>query len=161
MSWPVNLVVASHVHSHICCVTGVMALKKTRFAHRYIVHCFSITIYLKAKKYFHTFDRNFAGAGEIFVFALVSAILLACLTGPWHRCPEKAFVKSIWVIRELTDGVTLVEKSCIMQLLRAFFFSARGNIVRIDSCTDDSIRISLTVAIRSVHRRIVTPLAAS
>ena len=35
----------------------------------------------------------------------------------------------------------------IMQLLHAFF-SARGNIVRIDSCTDDSIRISLTVAIR-------------
>ena len=38
----------------------------------------------------------------------------------------------------------------IMQLLHAFFFSARGNIVRIDSCTDDSIRISLTVAIRLI-----------
>ena len=37
----------------------------------------------------------------------------------------------------------------IMQLLHAFF-SARGNIVRIDSCTDDSIRISLTVAIRLI-----------
>ena len=36
-----------------------------------------------------------------------------------------------------------------MQLLHAFF-SARGNIVRIDSCTDDSIRISLTVAIRLI-----------
>ena len=37
----------------------------------------------------------------------------------------------------------------IMQLLHAFF-SARGNIVRIGSCTDDSIRISLTVAIRLI-----------
>ena len=37
----------------------------------------------------------------------------------------------------------------IMQLLHAFF-SARGNIVRIDSCTDDSIRISLTIAIRLI-----------
>ena len=37
----------------------------------------------------------------------------------------------------------------IMQLLHAFF-SARGNIVRIDSCTDDSICISLTVAIRLI-----------
>ena len=37
----------------------------------------------------------------------------------------------------------------IMQLLHAVF-SARGNIVRIDSCTDDSIRISLTVAIRLI-----------
>ena len=34
-----------------------------------------------------------------------------------------------------------------MQLLHAFF-SARGNIVRIDSCTDDTIRVSLTVGIR-------------
>ena len=37
----------------------------------------------------------------------------------------------------------------IMQLLHAFF-STRGNIVRIDSCTEDSIRISLTVAIRLI-----------
>ena len=37
----------------------------------------------------------------------------------------------------------------IMQLLHVFF-SARENIVRIDSCTDDSIRISLTVAIRLI-----------
>ena len=34
-----------------------------------------------------------------------------------------------------------------MQLLHAFF-SAGGNIVRIDSCTDDTIRVSLTIAIR-------------
>ena len=81
MSWPVYLVVASHVHSHICCVTGVMALKKARFAHRHIVHVFPSRSILKPK-YFHTFNRNFAGAGEIFAFALVSAILLACLTGP-------------------------------------------------------------------------------
>ena len=44
---------------------------------------------------------------------------------------------------------TLMPVTSIMQLLHAFF-SARGNIVRIDSCTDDSIRISLTVAIRLI-----------
>ena len=37
----------------------------------------------------------------------------------------------------------------MMQLLHAIF-SARGNIVRIDSCIDDSIPISLTVAIRLI-----------
>ena len=57
MSWPVYLVVASHVHSHICCVTGVMALKKARFAHRHIAHCFSITIYLKAKIFPHFWSK--------------------------------------------------------------------------------------------------------
>ena len=122
------------------------------YSKKYVLHTATSFIVFSSRsilkpKYFHTFNRNFAGAGEIFAFALVSAILLACLTGPWHRCPEKAFVKSIRVIGEPTDGVTLVEKSCIMQLLHAVF-SARGNIVRINSCTDDTIRVSLTVAIR-------------
>ena len=48
-----QLVMCKILHSHICCVTGVMALKKARFAHRHIVHCFSITIYLKAKIFPH------------------------------------------------------------------------------------------------------------
>ena len=146
MSWPVYLVVALHVHSHICCVTGVMALKKTRFAHRHIVHCFSITIYLQAKIFPHFWLKLCWGWRNL-RFCVGFRHFASLFDGSLTSLSWKAFVKSIWVIGEPTDGVTLVEKSCIMQLLHAFF-SATGNIVRIDSCTDDTIPISLTVAIR-------------
>ena len=61
----------------------------------------------------------------------------------------KTFFSTITLRNDCDLDCTLMPITFIMQLLHAFF-SAGGNIVRIDSCTDDSIRISLTVGIRLI-----------
>ena len=74
---------------------------------------------------------------------------MATLCQNYFENKLKHLFSTITLKNDCNLNCTLMPVTSIMQLLHAFFF-ARGNIVRIDSCTDDSIRISLTVAIRLI-----------
>ena len=155
LAWP-YLVVAPQMRCHICCVAGIFELSVA-----YSTNNWMVIILFEAKMHPNfrlVLRRGRRNLGSIF-YAVHFVVF-------W-RVPDTTWEKASKALQKTDQGP---EWCCFLWWQIGTWqvgsrqvgniFAARASIVRIDSATDDTIRVSLTDAIRftdaSVNRYTLT-----
>ena len=140
LAWP-YLVVAPQMRCHICCVAGIFELSVA-----YSTNNWMVIILFEAKMHPNfrlVLRRGRRNLGSIF-YAVHFVVF-------W-RVPDTTWEKASKALQKLTrDQNDVVFSGGRLERDKwevGNIFAARASIVRIDSATDDTIRVSLTVAIR-------------
>ena len=140
LAWP-YLVVAPQMRCHICCVAGIF-----EFSVAYSTNNWMVIILFEAKM--HPNLRFVLRRGRRNLGSIIYAVHFVV----FRRVPDATWDKAFKALQKLTrDQNDVVFSGGRLERDKwevGNIFAARESIVRIDSATDDTIRVSLTVAIR-------------
>ena len=140
LAWP-YLVVAPQMHCHICCVAGIFELSVAYSTNNWmVISLFEAKMHPNFRFVLRRGRRNL---GSIF-YAVHFVVFWRVPDTTW----EKAFKALQKLTRDQNDVVFSGGRLERDKWEVGNIFAARESILRIDSATDDTIRVSLTVAIR-------------